>query len=288
MDPGDGPVVGVTVQDARTGDTDDDGREVVMAAEKGRSGAAGGGVVWRGRWDKGYPATRRCRAGRTSAFGATCRSRIAATLLEGQAVGARRCVWQPASNSGCPRATLVASARRTAGAPERPSLRDRGHAPGVSARAYQHPEAPSGAGLRLQSGLPHAQGDRRREAAQPPEPRRGARRGLDRRAERPLAACGAFQGRHFARVAGSGPDWAFDVASSTWTGRATQRPFRHGLLDRPAPGRVELPDVGVVHSSAGMRTVTENSRTQCAASGDSYSRLSAAAGFMRAARRAGR
>ena len=53
---------------------------------------------------------------------------------------------------------------------------------------------------------------------------------FDRRAERFLAACGAFQGRHFARVAGSGPDWAFDVASSTWTGRATQRPFRHGLL----------------------------------------------------------
>ena len=174
-----GAVVGVTVQDAHTGDTTTMVETLVTAAEKVEAVLPAGGGMAEVVGDKGYHSNETMVALADLGLpelrvGAGSR----ATLLEGQAVGARRCVRQPASNSGCARATLVASARRTAGAPERPSLRDRGHAPGVSARACQHPEAPSGAGLRLQSGLPHAQGDRRRDAAQPPEPRRGARRGL--------------------------------------------------------------------------------------------------------------
>ena len=226
-----GAVVGMTVQDAHAGDTTTMVETLVTAAEQVESGAAGGRWYRRGRRRQGLSQQRNDgRAVRPRASRLRVGAGSRATLLEGQAVGARGCVWQPASNSGCPRETPAATARRTAGTPERPSLRDRGHAPGVSARAYQHPEAPSGASLRLQSGLPHAQGDGRRDAAQPPGPRRRARRGLDRRAERPLAPCSGSQGRHFARVARSGPDSAYDVASSAWPGRSTQRPFRHGLL----------------------------------------------------------
>ena len=216
------------------GRPDDDGRDAGDRGRAGRSGAAGGVAVSpRSSATRATTATRRWSRWPTSGFAATCRSRIA-----GDAAGrasrwrARLCMATGVGIRGARRETLAATARRTAGAPERPSLRDEGHASGVSARAYQHPEAPSGAGLRLQSGLPHAQGDGGRDATQPPEPRRGARRGLDRRAERPLAACSAYQGRHFARVSGSGPDWAYDVAPSTWTGRA----YAEAIPPRAASG----------------------------------------------------
>ena len=95
---------------------------------------------------------------------------------------ARAAVWQqPASHSGCPRETAAGTARRTAGTPERPSLRDGGHAPRVSARACQHPEASSGACLRPPSGLPHAQGNGRRG-------RGAASRAASARSSRPLVA----------------------------------------------------------------------------------------------------
>ena len=173
-----GAVVGVTLQDAHTGDTTTMVETLVTAAEQVEAVLPAGGGIAEVVGDKGYHSNETMVAladlGLRSYVSEPDRGR---RCWKGKPL-ARAAVWQPASNSGCPRETRAATARRTAGTPERPSLRDGGHAPGVSARAYPTSETPSGGGLRLQSGLPHAQGDGRRG-------RPAASRAASRRSSRP-------------------------------------------------------------------------------------------------------
>ena len=127
----------------------------------GRSGAAGGWWYRRGRRRQGLSQQRDDgRAGRPRASQLRVGAGSRATPLEGQAVGARLCMatgvefGAPEGNACCVSAANGWSART-------PISTRWGHAPSVSARACQHPEAPSGAGLRPQSRPLRAQGDGR-------------------------------------------------------------------------------------------------------------------------------
>ena len=91
--------------------------------------------------------------------------------LARQGRGLRRGLSQPPAHSWHPRATLVAPARRTAGTPVRPSLRNRRDAACASAGASQHPQAAARAHRRLQPRAADAAADWRRHAAQSPGPR---------------------------------------------------------------------------------------------------------------------
>ncbi len=84
-----------------------------------------------------------------------------------QAARASGGVRQPAAHSWGAGAAPVAPARRAAGETVCPSVRQRRFAPGLAARASQHPQTAADPCLRLESGAAHAPPDGQRYATQP-------------------------------------------------------------------------------------------------------------------------
>ena len=200
-------VVGLIVQHANAGDTTTMIETLVTAAEQVEAVLPAGGGIAEVVGDKGYHSNETL----VGLADLGLRSYVS------EADRGRRC-WhgKPAA-----RDAVYGSRRRIRGArgkrllrqrgerlerPNGPSLRNRRPAPGVSARAHQHPRASSGARVRLQPGLPHATADGRRDAAEPPGPRPRARRGPGPRAEPLLAPRSALPGADWVRAAGPGAD----------------------------------------------------------------------------------
>ena len=161
-----GAVVDVTVQDADAGDTTTIVETLIIAAEQVEAVLPDGAGLAEVVGDKGYHSN--------------------ATLVALAELGLRSYVSEPARDRrhwrGKPeaRAAVYGNRRRIQGARgqrllrqrgehlERPNahtLRNRGTAPALSARPYEHPQTRPGARLRFEPGAAHAAIDRYRDAA---------------------------------------------------------------------------------------------------------------------------
>ena len=162
-----GAIVGVTVQDAHSGDTTTMVETLITAAEQVEAVGAAGITEVVG--DKGYLSNETMEA----FVDLVVRSYVSEPdrgrpELDGQGRGPDGGVCESSSHSGRARTTAVAAARRAPGTAQRPSLRDRRDAPRASARASQYLEAAAPPGLWRQPRLAHAAADGRWHAPEPP------------------------------------------------------------------------------------------------------------------------
>ena len=163
-----GAVVGMTVQDASSGDTTTMVETLVTAAEQVEAVLPAGGGICRGGRGQGVPQQRDDgRAGRAGAAQLRVGAGPRPAALARQAYRPRRRVCQPTADPAAPRPAAVAAARRTPRAAQRTSLRDRASATGALPGARQHPQAPPGPRLWLESRPAPAAADGRRHATQP-------------------------------------------------------------------------------------------------------------------------
>ena len=167
-----GAVVGITVQNANSGDTTTMVETLITAAEQVEAVLPEGGGLAEVVADKGH------HSNETMVALANLGLRSYVSEPDG---GRRRWRGKGAARDAVypnprrirrpRRGAAPAAARRTRGATQRPSLRDRGAPARVSAGSHQHPQAPPDARQRFEPGLSHATPDGRGHAAWPPWPR---------------------------------------------------------------------------------------------------------------------
>ena len=225
-----GAIVGVTVQDADAGDTTTMVETLIAAADHvaavdGASGIAE--VVG----DTGYHSNETlvglADLGVRSSVSEPDRGR---RTWKGKAAAKEGGLCQPAADSRPAWTTPAAAARRTAGTAQRASLRDRGHAPGASARPSQYPQTPARARLWLQPRVAHAAADWRRDAAEPPGPRGGPSGCRDRPPGRALRARGTILGPGAPKSAGFVRGGDRRQVNTNTRSSIYEEPFCHGLI----------------------------------------------------------
>ena len=166
-----GAVVGVTVQDADTGDAETSQATLTTAAETIETVVPDGGRPAGGRRRQGLSqqsGADRSRSGGNPQLHLGTGSR--ATQLDGESRGARRRLSEPATHSRRSWPAVAAPAWRTARTSLRASLRNWWLAPRVPARTREHFETCVDPRRRPQPGAAHASPDRRRYAPQSPGP----------------------------------------------------------------------------------------------------------------------
>ena len=222
-----GAIVGVTVQDADAGDTTTMVETLIDAADHVAAVDGASGIV-EVVGDKGYHSNETmvgfADLGVRSYVSEPDRGRRTWT---GKAA-AKKAVY--ANRGGCE--VLVDDAccgsGENAGTAQRASLRDRGHAPGTSARPSQYPQTPAGARLWLQPRVAHAAADGRWYAAEPPGPRGGPSWCLEQPPGRALRACEAILGPGGPRCAGIRRGGDRDRSIRTHDPRFTKSPSATG------------------------------------------------------------
>ena len=224
-----GAIVGVTVQDAHTGDTTTMVETLITAADQVEAVGAAGITEVVG--DKGSHSNETMEAfvalGVRSYVSEPDRGRRHWT---GKAA-ARKAVYANRRRiRGAARAPALAAARRASGTAQRPPLRDRRDAPRASARASQYPETSARARLRLQSRAADAAADGRGHTAEPPGPRGGCLRRADRSPGRVLGASESLLGPEAPRSLGCVLWQSGDTSTRAHDPQSTNSPFYHGLL----------------------------------------------------------
>ena len=186
-----GAVVAVTVQDADAGDTSTSVETLIEAAEQVETVVPDGDGVQEVVGDKGYHSNQVMvdleAIGIRSYISEPDRGR---RTWEEQPEAARPRLSQPSADSRRTRETVAPTPRRAPGTPVCASLRDRGDAPGASARAREHPQTRTAARRRVQPRPPDATVGRHRHTAKPAGPPSGATRVALVASARPSASLG--------------------------------------------------------------------------------------------------